>query len=131
MFRLSPLPRVRGRGLGVCPDARRVGTAHHNRSLMVGSAHPTEGMAFGFPDRHLESVVAIAQMAVLAGASGPTSITKWASIKEELLITMLPLPHAEPACFSPALFELLCCSMSLNRVLLASLFPLIYRSHLG
>ncbi len=38
--------------LSVCPDTRRVGTAHHNRSWMVGSAHPTEGMAFAYPDRH-------------------------------------------------------------------------------
>ncbi len=42
--------------LGVCPDTRRVGTAHHNRSLMVGSAHPTEGMTFAYSDRHLAGV---------------------------------------------------------------------------
>ncbi len=46
-------PPLQGYRLGVCPDTRRVGTAHHKRSLMVGSAHPTEGMAFDFPDRHL------------------------------------------------------------------------------
>ena len=43
--------------------------------------------------RHpLESVVVIALMAVLAGASGPTSIARWALIKAELLTTLLPLP---------------------------------------
>ncbi len=28
---------------------------------MVGSAHPTEGMAFDFPDRHLERLARLAQ----------------------------------------------------------------------
>ena len=47
--------------------------------------------------RHpLESVVVIALMAVLAGASGPTSIARWALIKAELLTTLLPLPHGVP-----------------------------------
>lgn len=47
--------------------------------------------------RHpLESVVTIAIMAVLAGASGPTGIARWAAIKEELLTKLLPLPHGVP-----------------------------------
>ena len=47
--------------------------------------------------RHsLESVVVIALMAVLAGASGPTAIARWALIKAELLTTLLPLPHGVP-----------------------------------
>ena len=47
--------------------------------------------------RHpLESVVVIALMAVLAGASGPTSIARWALIKAELLTTLLPLPNGVP-----------------------------------
>ena len=47
--------------------------------------------------RHpLESVVVIALMAVLAGASGPTAIAKWALIKAELLTKLLPLPHGVP-----------------------------------
>ncbi len=47
--------------------------------------------------RHpLVSVVVIALMAVLAGASGPTAIAKWAVIKEELLKTLLPLPNGVP-----------------------------------
>ena len=47
--------------------------------------------------RHpLESVVVIALMAVLAGASGPTAIAQWALIKAELLTTLLPLPNGVP-----------------------------------
>ena len=47
--------------------------------------------------RHpLVSVVVIALMAVLAGASGPTGIAKWARIKEELLLKLLPLPNGVP-----------------------------------
>ena len=44
----------------------------------------------------LVSVVVIALMAVLAGASGPTAIAKWALIKEELLRKLLPLPNGVP-----------------------------------
>ena len=44
----------------------------------------------------LESVVVIAIMAILAGASGPTSIAKWARLKEELLLRYLPLPNGVP-----------------------------------
>jgi predicted transposase YbfD/YdcC len=48
--------------------------------------------------RHpLASVVSIAVMAVLAGASGPTSIARWAAIKEEFLVGALPLPHGVPS----------------------------------
>ena len=47
--------------------------------------------------RHpLVSVVVIALMAVLAGASGPTAIAKWARIKEDLLRKLLPLPNGVP-----------------------------------
>ena len=47
--------------------------------------------------RHpLVSVVVIALMAVLAGASGPTAIAKWARIKQELLRPLLPLPNGVP-----------------------------------
>jgi predicted transposase YbfD/YdcC len=47
--------------------------------------------------RHpLVSVVVIAIMAVLAGASGPTAIAKWAKIKGDLLKTLLPLPNGIP-----------------------------------
>jgi predicted transposase YbfD/YdcC len=44
----------------------------------------------------LASVVVIALIAVLAGASGPTAIAQWAVIKEELLASVLPLPHGVP-----------------------------------
>ena len=44
----------------------------------------------------LVSVVVIAMMAVLAGASGPTSIARWAALKEEFLLAVLPLPHGVP-----------------------------------
>jgi len=44
----------------------------------------------------LTSVVVIALIAVLAGASGPTAIAQWAAIKEEFLASVLPLPHGVP-----------------------------------
>jgi predicted transposase YbfD/YdcC len=47
--------------------------------------------------RHpLVSVVVIAIMAVLAGASGPTGIAKWARLKGDLLKRLLPLPNGVP-----------------------------------
>src|SRR5450755_4864902 len=42
------------------------------------------------------SVVVIALMAVLAGANGPTSIAKWALIKEKFLCGVLDLPNGVP-----------------------------------
>jgi predicted transposase YbfD/YdcC len=44
----------------------------------------------------LVSVVVIAIMAVLAGASGPTAIAKWAALKEEFLTAALDLPEGVP-----------------------------------
>lgn len=44
----------------------------------------------------LTSVVVIALMAVLAGASGPTGIAKWAMLKEEFLLESLSLPNGIP-----------------------------------
>lgn len=44
----------------------------------------------------LVSVVVIAVMAVLAGASGPTAIARWAALKEEFLVTALDLPAGVP-----------------------------------
>src|SRR5437763_16292143 len=44
----------------------------------------------------LVSVVVIALMAVLAGARGPTSIAKWATIKESFLRGVLDLPNGVP-----------------------------------
>ena len=47
--------------------------------------------------RHpLVSVVVIALMAVLAGASGPTSVAKWALMNQELLKGLLHLPNGIP-----------------------------------
>lgn len=44
----------------------------------------------------LVSVVVIALMAVLAGASGPTAIARWARTKKQLLEGVLPLPAGIP-----------------------------------
>jgi len=44
----------------------------------------------------LVSVVVIAVMAVLAGASGPTSIADWAELKREFLLKVLDLPNGIP-----------------------------------
>jgi predicted transposase YbfD/YdcC len=44
----------------------------------------------------LVSVVVIALMAVLAGASGPTTIARWAALKEEFLLNTLDLPNGIP-----------------------------------
>jgi predicted transposase YbfD/YdcC len=44
----------------------------------------------------LVSVVVIAVMAVLAGASGPTAIARWATLKEEFLVAALDLPEGVP-----------------------------------
>jgi len=47
--------------------------------------------------RHpLVSVVVIALMAVLAGSNGPTAIAKWALLKQDLLLRVLPLPNGIP-----------------------------------
>jgi predicted transposase YbfD/YdcC len=42
------------------------------------------------------SVVVIALMGVLAGASGPTTIAQWAKHKEAFLLRVLDLPHGVP-----------------------------------
>jgi predicted transposase YbfD/YdcC len=44
----------------------------------------------------LASVVVIAIMAVLAGAGGPTAISKWAKIKRDFLLNVLDLPNGIP-----------------------------------
>ena len=51
----------------------------------------------------LVSVVVIAVMAVLAGASGPTAIARWAALKEEFLVAALDLPDGRPGqgCLPP------------------------------
>jgi len=44
----------------------------------------------------LDSVVVIALMAVLAGASGPTAIAEWAELKRGVLLGALDLPNGIP-----------------------------------
>ena len=44
----------------------------------------------------LISVVVISLMAVLAGAAGPTAIARWATLKADELLKVLPLPHGIP-----------------------------------
>ena len=44
----------------------------------------------------LVSVIVIAVMAVLAGASGPTAIARWAALKEDFLLNTLNLPNGIP-----------------------------------
>ena|ERR1022692_3707493 len=44
----------------------------------------------------LVSVIVIAVMGVLAGASGPTAIARWAALKEEFLLNTLNLPNGIP-----------------------------------
>ncbi|WP_419193434.1 transposase family protein [Kolteria novifilia] len=51
-----------------------------------------------FNHRHLlVSVMVIAVMGLLAGASGPTGIAKWARMKKDLLLGTLELPNGIPA----------------------------------
>ncbi len=44
----------------------------------------------------LPTVLIIAILAVLAGATGPTSIARWAWLKRDLLGRWLPLPEGIP-----------------------------------
>ena len=71
---------------------RRVGLAEvvaHFREL----EDPRSSINLRHP---LASVVTIAVLAVLAGAAGPTAIARWAALKEEFLVGVLPLPHGVP-----------------------------------
>ncbi len=60
------------------------------------------------------SVLVTAIMAVLAGSSGPTSIARWAKLKEAFLLRFLELPNGIPGkdvfrrvlmCVHPAAFQ--------------------------
>ena len=44
----------------------------------------------------LPSVLTISLMGVLAGADGPTGISRWAVAKKDLLLQALNLPHGIP-----------------------------------
>ena len=64
---------------------------------IVAHFHALEDPRSAINRRHpLVSVVVIAIMAVLAGASGPTSVADWARMKEEFLLELLPLPNGIP-----------------------------------
>jgi predicted transposase YbfD/YdcC len=64
---------------------------------IVAHFHELEDPRSTVNQRHpLVSVVVIAIMAVLAGASGPTSVAEWARMKEDFLLELLPLPNGIP-----------------------------------
>jgi predicted transposase YbfD/YdcC len=72
-------------------------TQHVTLDEIVGFFDALEDPRSSVNLRHpLVSVVVIALMAVLAGAGGPTAIARWAAMKEELLMKVLPLPNGIP-----------------------------------
>ncbi len=44
----------------------------------------------------LDNVLVIAELAVMAGAGGPTAIAEWARLKFEFVSNELDLPHGAP-----------------------------------
>ena len=74
--------------------------ANHTRISVQDVARHFEGLEdprSEINQRHpLVSVVVIALMAVLAGASGPTAIAAWANDKKDFLLPLLPLPNGIP-----------------------------------
>jgi predicted transposase YbfD/YdcC len=74
------------------PKARRVCLDE-----VIGYFDELEDPRAGINLKHpLVSVVVIALLAVLAGASGPTAIARWAALKAELLVGVLALPNGIP-----------------------------------
>src|SRR5260370_3120596 len=74
-----------------------VKTRHIDLDEVVKYFHELEDPRSEINRRHpLVSVVVIAVMAVLAGASGPTAIAEWAATKEEFLLEALELPNGVP-----------------------------------
>jgi predicted transposase YbfD/YdcC len=74
-----------------------VKTRHIDLDEVVKYFHELEDPRSEINRKHpLVSVVVIAVMAVLAGASGPTAIAKWATIKAEFLVKVLELPNGIP-----------------------------------
>jgi predicted transposase YbfD/YdcC len=64
---------------------------------IVAHFHQLEDPRSTVNQKHpLVSVVVIALLAVLAGASGPTAIARWAALKAELLAQVLDLPNGVP-----------------------------------
>lgn len=72
-------------------------TQHVSLDEVIGFFDKLEDPRSTINRRHpLVSVVVIALMAVLAGASGPTAIARWARLKEEFLMQVLDLPNGIP-----------------------------------
>jgi predicted transposase YbfD/YdcC len=72
-------------------------TRHVELDEVVKYFHELEDPRSEINRKHpLVSVVVIAVLAVLAGASGPTSIANWATVKAEFLLKLLDLPHGIP-----------------------------------
>jgi predicted transposase YbfD/YdcC len=64
---------------------------------IVGHFDALEDPRSSIHQKHpLVSVVVIAMMAVLAGATGPTTIAMWAEIKKSFLMGVLDLPNGVP-----------------------------------
>src|SRR5436190_11203794 len=64
---------------------------------IVRHFHELEDPRSTINQRHpLDSVIVIAIMAILAGATGPTSIAKWAKHKAAFLTDLLDLPNGVP-----------------------------------
>jgi predicted transposase YbfD/YdcC len=72
-------------------------TQHIALDEIVGYFDDLEDPRSSINQKHpLVSVVVIAMMAVLSGAGGPTAIAKWARLKAEFLLGVLPLPNGIP-----------------------------------
>jgi predicted transposase YbfD/YdcC len=92
-----------------------VKTRHIDLEDIVKYFHELEDPRSEVNRKHpLVSVVVIAVMAVLAGASGPTGIAQWANIKADFLLGVLDLPHGIPCkdvfrrvlmCLQPGAFQ--------------------------
>jgi len=92
-----------------------VKTRHIDVDEIVKYFHELEDPRSEVNRKHpLVSVVVIAVMAVLAGASGPTAIAQWANIKADFLLGVLDLPHGIPCkdvfrrvlmCLQPGAFQ--------------------------
>jgi predicted transposase YbfD/YdcC len=72
-------------------------TVHITLEEVVGYFDELEDPRSAINQKHpFVSVVVIALMAVLAGASGPTTIAQWAKYKEAFLLRVLDLPNGVP-----------------------------------
>jgi len=72
-------------------------SARSRRDEIAASFATPEGPRSEINRRHpLPSVLALAVLAVLAGAAGPTAIARWAKLKQDLLTGLLDLPCGIP-----------------------------------